>query len=365
MLWLIFSAFILLALLSILWPLIKAPRGASAQAFDVEVYRGQVAEIDRDEAQGLIAPQDAQGAKAEAGRRLLDATKGFEAPLAKKNPPWRALAVAIAGLFLVPALALTFYLSIGHPNLPDLPLAARFDAAPGRTDMAAAIAKVEAHLKQNPDDGRGYEVLAPVYFRLGRAREAVMAYSEALRLLGPTPERHTHLGEAFVLAANGVVTDEAIKQFEAALAGDPEAKKPRFFLGLAAEQKNDFAGAQKYWTKLAEEEPPNSPLAEALRRRMGKPATEAPQSAVAAQIEAMPRAEQQKAIRAMVGRLAARLAKEGGDVESWLRLVRAYAVLEERDLARKAVVEARRNLASDAPAIARIDDLARELGLEG
>jgi cytochrome c-type biogenesis protein CcmH len=192
-----------------------------------------------------------------------------------------------------------------------------------------------------------------------------MAYSEALRLLGPTPERHTHLGEAFVLAANGVVTDEAIKQFEAALAGDPEAKKPRFFLGLAAEQKNDFAGAQKYWTKLAEEEPPNSPLAEALRRRMGKPATEAPQSAVAAQIEAMPRAEQQKAIRAMVGRLAARLAKEGGDVESWLRLVRAYAVLEERDLARKAVVEARRNLASDAPAIARIDDLARELGLEG
>ena len=51
-------------------------------------------------------------------------------------------------------------------------------------DLAAAIAKIEAHLAQHPDDGRGYEVLAPVYLRIGRANDAVRAASEALRLLG-------------------------------------------------------------------------------------------------------------------------------------------------------------------------------------
>ena len=76
-------------------------------------------------------------------------------------------------------------------------------------DLAAAIAKIEAHLAQHPDDGRGYEVLAPVYLRTGRADDAVHAARAALRLLGPTAERHTLYGEALVSAANGSVTADA------------------------------------------------------------------------------------------------------------------------------------------------------------
>ena len=67
----------------------------------------------------------------------------------------------------------------------------------------------------------------------------------------------------------------------------------------------------------------------------------------------------------MVDNLAARLAQNGQDVEGWLRLVRAYSVLHEADKAKSALIEAKRNLAGDATATARIEALARELGLEG
>jgi cytochrome c-type biogenesis protein CcmH len=86
---------------------------------------------------------------------------------------------------------------------------------------------------------------------------------------------------------------------------------------------------------------------------------------LAAKLEAMPQAERSGAIQGMVDGLATRLAQNGQDLEGWLRLVRAYSVLHEADKARSALIDAKRNLASDPTAIARIDALARELGIEG
>lgn len=366
MLWLVFAGLTALAVLSILWPLVKRPRGSSPRAFEVEVYAAQVTEIDRDAAQGLVGPDEAKGAKAEAARRLIAATEGPAKDLGRPSR-WRAWVAASTAVLLVPALALGLYGWLGHPDFPDAPLAARRDAELARTDLASAIARIEAHLKEHPDDGRGYEVLAPAYLRMGRGHEAVLAYAEALRILGGTAERHANLGEALVIVADGVVTEDATRHFEAAYAQDPSAKKSRFYLGLAAEQAGDTSRARDYWAKLAAEEPPNSALGDALRQRLAGlgGAVEPPQAGPAAAIAALPEAEQGKAIRAMVDRLAERLSRDGHDIEGWLRLVRAYAVLKDVDLARKAVLDAKRNLAEDATAIARIDALARELGLEG
>jgi len=70
-------------------------------------------------------------------------------------------------------------------------------------------------------------------------------------------------------------------------------------------------------------------------------------------------------VRGMVERLAARLQRDGSDVEGWLRLVRAYAVLGQRDEAQSAAAAARRALAADPEKIRRIDALVKDLGLEG
>jgi len=365
MLWLIFAVFTAVAVLSVLWPLAKTPRGVARGEIGIALYKAQLAEIERDEAQHLVAPGDAQGAKAEAARRLMAANAAIEPPPAASRT--RARLVSAGALIFVPVLALSLYATIGHPAMPDAPLAARLDASPARMDLAAAIAKIEAHLAQHPDDGRGYEVLAPVYLRMGRAGEAVNAARAALRLLGETPARHAVYGEALVAAANGVVTPEAKQSFQAAAAKDPSAAEPRFFLGLAAEQEGDKAHASEIWGKLVAEAPEDAPWAQALRERLAAlgAGPETTQDGLAAKIEALPEAGRMNAIRGMVAGLTSRLAQDGQDLEGWLRLVRSYTVLHEPGKARSALIDAKRSLAGDPSAIARIEALARELGLEG
>jgi cytochrome c-type biogenesis protein CcmH len=369
MLSLIIASLTVLAVLSLLWPLARAGRSPARAASDTDLYRAQIAEIERDAARGLVTPADAEGAKAEAARRLLAAAEQTPSP---KRPAsrWSGWLAGLAVVLLVPGFSIGLYWLLGKPDLPDAPLSARLTAPPAKTDIAAAVAKIEAHLKQNPDDARGYEILAPIYLRLGRAHEAALAYAAVLRLRGATPDLRTSYGEALVYAARGTVTAEARKAFEEALAEDPSHLKARFFAGLAAEQDGDASKAAEIWSKIVAEEPEGSPLGMALREKIAAlggsapPPGQGPRGKAAAEIAALPEADRASAIRGMVDRLASRLTENGQDLEGWLRLVRAYAVLNEREKALSAVVEAKRNLSGDDAATARIDALARELGLE-
>ncbi len=79
----------------------------------------------------------------------------------------------------------------------------------------------------------------------------------------------------------------------------------------------------------------------------------------------MPEAQRTAMIRGMVQKLADKLHANGNDVEGWLRLVRAYAVLGDQDKAKGAAADAKRALAEHPDEVKRIDDLVKSLGLEG
>jgi cytochrome c-type biogenesis protein CcmH len=70
-------------------------------------------------------------------------------------------------------------------------------------------------------------------------------------------------------------------------------------------------------------------------------------------------------IEGMVAGLAQKLAANGSDVDGWLRLIKAYSVLGERDKALVAAANARSALAGNSDNQRRIGELAKELGLEG
>ena len=358
MIWLLFAGMTFVALGALLWPLWRARAAGDATGdLGVSIYRAQVAEIDRDLASGRIAGDDAKIARAEAARRLI--AEGGMPPAALPSGPRRVVATAVV---LVACLAgVLLYMRIGNPGLPDLPLQARV-ASPDKMDMAAALAKIEQHLAGQPDDLRGWTVIAPVYLRLGRNADAVQAYGHILRLGGDTAEHRADYAEAQVYAADGTVTPDARREFEAALQRDPKSAKTRYYLGLAAEQRGDKAQARAIWSALAADSPAGSPLAETLSRRVAE--MDGTGNASAGDIAALPPDAQQVAIRGMVGRLADRLRENGDDIEGWLRLVRAWRVLNEPDKAKAALVDARRTFAQDDAAKARLDTLARELGLE-
>ena len=371
MIFIVFAFLIGAAIFSVLWPLRAQVRAAPPANLPVAFYQAQLAAIARDLEAGLVSVADAEQARAEAARRVLG-------DVAEPVPGERrsaAFAAAIVTLIAVPVVAFGLYYRYGSPGLADAPLAARIAAlaekssivaSPEKSDIGAMLAKIEAHLAVQPDDGRGFQLIAPIYLRLGRSADAANAYAKVLQLLGDTPERRADHAEAMVAAADGNVSFDAKAEFETALQKQADLPKARFYVGLAAQQAGDKALALDIWTKLLADAAPDAPYARVVQARIAAldSQTAAPQIPANA-IAAMPAPERDASIRAMVDGLAQRLAQKGGDVEAWLRLIRAYNVLHEAQLARTAWADAQKSMAGDTAALERIDKLARELGLEG
>jgi len=316
MIWLIFVFLTGAAVLAVLAPLAAKSASASDASTDKAFFGEQLAEIERERAEGLLDPADAEGARVEAARRLLRASETDGATAQPSNRKTRVVA-ALATLLLVPALAIPLYLSVGAAGLPDVPLAARLAATPPHADLSAAVAQIEAHLVERPDDGRGFEVVAPFYLRNGRYDDAIHAYVEALRLLGATPTRYAALGEAYVMAAQGEVTPDARRVFDAALALDATHPMSRYYLALAAAQDGDTAKADELWSKTARRRARRRRLPRA-RARADRKAERRGQSKRAirrsGQVERRsPASEQGKAVAAMpMGRSAGLHPLHGG-----------------------------------------------------
>src|SRR5580700_910164 len=372
-LWIIFASMTAAAILAVLWPLGRksaAGRGGN----DLAVYQDQLEEIGRDRSAGLIGQAEAEAARVEVSRRLLaaaDAQETVAEPTANAAQSLRRRAAAVAALVVLALLPLCFYLALGSPNVPGQPAFARAKAVPGDQSIDALVGQVEAHLAKSPNDGTGWEVIAPVYLRLGRFDDAVTARRKALAFNGETATRDADLGEALVAAANGVVTDEAKHVFETAVTRDPHEAKARYFLGLADEQDGNRTGAAARWRAMLEEAPAGAPwvgfVRAALGRVTGEPVADAagPSDSDVAATANMSDEQRVEMIRGMVGRLSDRLHAQGGDVEGWLRLVRAYAVLGDRDKAKGAAADARHALADHPDEVKRVDELIKGLGLEG
>jgi cytochrome c-type biogenesis protein CcmH len=371
-LWVIFALMTAAAIFAVVWPLGRASR-ASAGGSDLAVYKDQLKEIDSDRACGLIGEAEAEAARLEISRRLLaaaDAPPGASTAATGSLRSERRRVAAVAALAVLTLGPLGFYIALGSPNIPGEPAFARVTTPKGHESIASLVSQVEAHLATSPNDGAGWEVLAPVYTRLGRFDDAVQARKKALLLNGPTATREADLGEAETAAANGVVTAEAKAAFERAVASDPKEAKARYFLGLAAEQDGMNDEAASIWRSMLAEAPTGAPwvafVRQALARVSGGPvATVEPSTADISAVANMSEDARRDTIRGMVARLADRLHDNGGDVEGWLRLVRAYVVLGDRTKAKDAAADAKRALGERPDDVRRIDDLVKGLGLEG
>lgn len=369
MLWLILALMTAAALGAVIWPLARA-RTLQVAGSDLAVYRDQLEEIERDRADGRIGHDEFEAARVEVSRRLLGAANATGPETPETTPRGgRRIAALIVAIVAIPLIAGLFYTVLGSPDLPGEPIASRDSGDEQANSIAALIARIETHLEENPKDGRGWEVLAPVYMKLERYDDAVKARRNALSLLGATAEREVDLGEALTSAAGGVVTAEAKAAFDRAAALEADNFKAMFYLGLSAQQDGNRGEAARIWRNLIAKAPADAPwltvVRQSLARVEGPGATSpGPQpDDLAAAGEMTPEARNQM-IRGMVERLATRLHEDGSDVDGWLRLLRAYMVMGERDRAKAAVGEARGALAHEPEKLGRLDEGIRELGVE-
>jgi cytochrome c-type biogenesis protein CcmH len=374
-LWFVFALMTVAAIFAVLWPLGRSARaqdqGSQNQGSEVVVYKDQLAEVERDLAAGLIAAPEAEAARVEISRRLLAAAGSEPASEPKASLQWRR-AAAVLALVGLPLVAIGIYMPLGSPLLGDVPLAQRERG--GGSGMAQSlenlVVQVEQHLEKNPTDGRGWNVLAPVLERLGRFDDAVRAYRNSITYNGESAERRSDLGEAIAAAASGVVTAEAKGEFERAQALDANDPKANYFLGLAAEQDGRKDDAANIWRALLAKAPADAPwrsLVQTSLARVGGGGATMPalsDETIAASKD-MNEGDRNAMVRGMVERLATRLKQNGDDVEGWLRLVRAYLVMGDRDKAVGASSDARQAVANDAARLRQLNEGLKTLGLDG
>jgi cytochrome c-type biogenesis protein CcmH len=358
--WIILLAMTAGAVMAVLWPLSRRYAVERQADPDTHFYREQIAEIERDLARGVLLPAEAEAAKAEAARRLLRAT-GFQAEsFAAVGEPAlrRRRAASTLALSIVPILALATYEIYGSPQLLLRPPAVAAKQPADNLDLMTAVAQIEAHLAKNPQDGRGWEVIAPVYLRMGRTDDATKAYEAAIRYLGPQADRLANYGEVLVIAKDGLVSNEAQAAFEQAAKLDAASAKARFYLARAAAQDGQIEKAKAAYAELLSLASADAPWVEAVKQELAQ--LGAPQPGAGQGSEPQVGAPD---IARMVSGLASRLEAQGGTAEEWARLMRSYAVLGQRDKAAVAARRARESLAQDNAALRTIDTMAQELKL--
>lgn len=378
--WIVAIFLTLAAAMALLRPLLRAPAAAeNAAAYDREVYKDQLVELERDEARGLISGREAEEARAEIGRRLLKADAQARAGRAGTGSKRAALVAGLAVLS-VPLVSWGLYAAIGSPTLPDQPLAMRMEKNPANSSVDELVARAEDHLRRNPDDATGWEVLGPIYMRLGRFDDSANAWRNLIRIRGENADRLNGLGEALGAGARGMVSGASLEAFRKALTLDPANEKSRFFVAVGAAQAGRLDEARAEWKSLSEEAAEGSPWRQAALDAIREAGGETPAASRAARSDGageprgptasdiaaardMSAEDRQAMIEGMIAQLDDRLKDNPDDAPGWQRLIRAYAVMGRKEDAEAALARAMKAFEDKPEQAGQLEAFARSLGI--
>ena len=362
---LLFIVLTAIAVLLLALPFLRRRTMPKREAFDLNVYRDQLDELDRDLERGIIDKEAARGARLEIERRILAVADDDDATTTvRHNISSSRLAVTAALIFVVPVASALVYLEVGKPELRDQPFASR--PAPeqqlgGQDSLLANIEELERHLETTPDNASVWAILGRTRLRAGLYQESAEAFQRSIDLNVDNVGVRSELAEAMVYAAGGQVPPAALDHFKAALEVAPNEPRARYYLGLALAQEGEADAAIEGWTQLLDVSPSDAPwraqvvsAIESVLTSEGRSAEEViatlPEgtAAVNGNAHQASTSEQDEMIRGMVDGLAARLENEPGDIEGWLMLGRSRMVLQEPDLAKQAFERAK-ELAPERP----------------
>ncbi|CUH80013.1 c-type cytochrome biogenesis protein CcmI [Tropicibacter naphthalenivorans] len=377
-----------------------------AEAFDLQVYRDQLSEIERDAASGKIPAEEAERLKVEISRRILSADAKLRAGAETGGQP-RAAAVVMSALMALVLLGGGFglYTWLGAPGYPDLPLQARKDAAeearksrPSQADAEARVpaqanpevpaeymdlvTKLREAVANRPDDLQGHVLLARSEAAIGNYKASYQAQARIVQLKGEdaTAKDYADLADMMILAAGGFVSPEAQKVIEKTLSIDPRNEVARFYGGLMMAQTGRPDIGFRMWDELLRNSAPDAPWVQPIRQQIEEmafragvsdyqlpaqtpPMLRGPSSDDVAAAAELTGEERMDMIRGMVGQLSERLATEGGTPQEWSRLISSLTVLGNMEQATEIWVEAQTVFANEPEALATIRSAAQNAGV--
>jgi len=376
-------------------------------AYDLEVYRVQLRDVDKDVARNVLTEEEGARLRTEVSRRILGADAALQTYGEQSAQPRAAgWALATLGSAVIAAATFGLYWIEGAPGYRDMPRELRFavseqlrdnrlsqaeveerlpaELLPGpaeepSADFLALIERLREVVADRPNDIQGLGFLARNEAQLGNHTAAHVAQTRLIAAKGEdaTASDYAFLADLMVLAARGYVSSDAVTALRQALALNPAQEEARFYLGLYYAQVDRPDAAFRTWEKLLRESPadaswvvPIRAQIEGLADRAGVRYTLPPEEGWVQpsreQIEAaenMTPEDREEMIRGMVSGLLERLSRDGGPPEDWARAISALAVIGETSQADAIWDEARRTFADRPDAMRIIAVAAQEAGI--
>lgn len=403
-LWLILTLLMGGAALIVLAPFFFG-RGANETPTSLDVYKDQLAEVERDKAQGQIDAAEAASARLEIERRILAAGRSDTGPAQTVSANWQyRMVTGVTAIVVLGSVGL--YAALGRPDLPSAQnqALASAGAQPAQTadakdgsqsEVEALVKRLEKRLADNPNDSDGWRVLGWSYYNASRYKDAVAAYRRAVDLAKDNPTLKALLGEALVKEAGDSVTEAALATFNEVLAINPNDERARFFKGVANAQTGNVQGAIDEWLALYKIAPADAEWANDLRSRIEETAKQAgidvstklaearpaaPAATQASSAPAHPGAagpttadvenakqlsdqDRQAMASSMVDRLAGRLETSPKDPDGWIMLIRSRMAMNDAEKARAALEKAKTVFAGEPETQQRIVQAAQAMGI--
>lgn len=308
------------------------------------------------------------------------------------------LALGVAAALALAAGGVAAYRGQREAPAPAVPPASTESQAPSVDDV---ITKLEARLKAKPDDAEGWRMLGWSYFQTERFAEAATALKEATKLDPDHAETYSFLGEALVLASKteGKIPWDAKAAFDKALKLDPKDARARYFRAVAIDLAGQHRRAIDAWFALLKDTPADAPYAEDIRTviktvgsrhkiayeerlaaaqaappangmttdggQVAAGAIPGPSSAEIKAASALPKGQQEAMIRGMVDGLEAKLAKNPGNVDGWIMLLRSRMQLGEPGKAAKSLQQGLAVFRNDQGAARKLREAASAIAVPG
>ncbi|MFY0596153.1 MAG: c-type cytochrome biogenesis protein CcmI [Cognatishimia sp.] len=372
----------------------------TAAAYDLQVYRDQLAEVDRDLARGVLSQEDAARVQVEISRRILaaDAQVQIESSGSEQNTSITRVGLAFGGALLLLG-SFGIYQTIGNPGYPDLGLADRKELAreslanrPSQAafeaqlpasappdidpDFAKLLEQLRTAVKERPNELRGFTLLARNEATVQNFKAAYIAQQRVIALKADDASSfdYVQLADMMIRAAQSYVSPEAEVALRAALERDPNNGFARYYSGLMMSQNGRPDMTFRNWRDLLETGPENAPWIAPIRARIDDlawiagvdytpPAARGPSAEDVEAADNLSAEDRAEMIQGMVAGLAERLGTEGGTPQEWAQLIGAYGVLGDLDKARIIWSEAQEVFAGSPEALTAIRAAAERAGL--
>jgi len=371
---------------------------------DLEVYKDQLVNIDKELSRGIIAIDEAERIKAEISRRIIESGKRKKFAF-KKETKVSGLILSTIFLIILIVGGSFIYQKFGAPGyenisqnqriknanellkarasqgelLQDRGSRRKFNTPEG--NYGKLVKKLRQKVAERPTDIEGLKLLAGIEAKIGNIDEAVKAQQQFLKLLGDNASDLDFFNYADLLInqVDGIVSPEAEKALRAALKINPQNGGAKYYIGLMLAQNDRPDLALRLWKQLLKTDNLESPWIPLIRDDIERlavlagdtkfelPSIELTPGPTVEDIDnasQMSNEERQEMIRGMVSRLSKRLSTNGGSPNEWARLISALGVLGEIQRANSAWKQAKNIFIESPSALEILNTAAQDIGLK-